>query len=72
MIRLAPFSPFCAQEKLEKEAWNSALGRAEGKTEKNDIALLKKTIKRREKQKERSRSTWSAPSVFVACASSLT
>jgi hypothetical protein len=46
------------KEKLKKEAWNFALGAAEGKVNKDDVALLKKTIKRREKQKKASQQTW--------------
>ncbi|EIE81380.1 hypothetical protein RO3G_06085 [Rhizopus delemar RA 99-880] len=47
-----------AQELLEKEEWNKVLSLATGEKVKDDPKLLKKTIKRQEKQKTKSAQEW--------------
>ncbi|KAG0794297.1 hypothetical protein G6F57_007684 [Rhizopus arrhizus] len=47
-----------AQELLEKEEWNKVLSLATGEKLKDDPKLLKKTIKRQEKQKTKSAQEW--------------
>lgn len=49
-----------AVEMKEKEAWKSALARASGEKVKDDPALLKKTIKKKEQLKRRSGKKWEA------------
>ncbi|TKR65071.1 hypothetical protein L596_025532 [Steinernema carpocapsae] len=46
-------------EKIETDIrWNNAISRAEGVKVKDDIALLKKSVKRKEKVKERKKQKW--------------
>lgn len=46
------------KELKEKEKWNNVLARAEGEKLRNDEALLKKAIKRKEAQKRKSEFEW--------------
>ncbi len=46
------------KEMKENKEWDAALSRAEGSKVKDDVALLKKSIKRKEKSKEKSRKAW--------------
>ncbi|CAO3665863.1 unnamed protein product [Rhizopus stolonifer] len=47
-----------AQELSEKEEWNKVLSLASGEKLKDDTKLLKKTVKRQEKQKSKSANEW--------------
>merc|ERR1712025_752147 len=47
-----------AKEMLSAMAWGNALQKAEGVKLKDDPKLLRNSIKRREKQKEKSKKTW--------------
>lgn len=49
----------------EKEAWKTALARANGEKVKDDPDLLKRTIKRQEQQKKRSIEKWESRMHFV-------
>ncbi|EDO32548.1 predicted protein [Nematostella vectensis] len=55
---LAQENPSRAQELKERIAWRGALAKAEGVKQKDDPKLIKKSLKRREKQKEKSRKQW--------------
>lgn len=47
-----------AEEMIEKEEWNKVLALATGEKVKDDPKLLKKTVKRQEKQKQKSAQEW--------------
>jgi len=47
------------QKMAERQTWTSALKRASGEKVKDDVSLLKKTVKREHKMKERSAKKWS-------------
>ncbi|CEJ00640.1 hypothetical protein RMCBS344292_14692 [Rhizopus microsporus] len=47
-----------AEEMMEKEEWNKVLALATGEKVKDDPKLLKKTVKRQEKQKQKSAQEW--------------
>jgi len=55
-----------AKKVLEKDSWDSAVKKAEGHKIKDDPKLLKKSIKRKEKQKEKSRKAWKEREESVA------
>lgn len=46
------------KEIVEKEAWRKALGKSEGLKQKDDPALLRRSLKRKEKQKTRHQKEW--------------
>lgn len=52
--------PSKAAEVEEKSAWLDAIDKSKGIKKKNDPDLLRKTIEKREKLKERSRKKWAA------------
>lgn len=58
--RLASMTPEARESAQEKEAWLTARRRAEGTADRvrDDEALLKKALKRKEKQKKRSEKAW--------------
>ena len=47
-----------AKKIVEKQNWNSALAKAQGIKLQDDEKLLKKTIKRKEQKKEKSKKEW--------------
>nr|XP_053642985.1 surfeit locus protein 6 homolog [Cherax quadricarinatus] len=47
-----------ASEVIEQSAWSSALQKAEGVKVRNDVDLIKKTIKKKESNKKTSQKTW--------------
>lgn len=57
-VRLAGLDKDKRKEVLEKETWLAARKRAEGEKVRNDEALLKKAVKRKEKTKKRSEKEW--------------
>ena len=56
--RLAALDPSKRAEATEKEAWLHAKQRAEGTKIRDDSSLLKKTLKRKDKQKKKSEREW--------------
>jgi isoaspartyl peptidase/L-asparaginase-like protein (Ntn-hydrolase superfamily) len=48
----------CAQEVLRQDAWRNALARAQGEKVLDDPKLLRKSIKKEEKQKVKSAKAW--------------
>jgi len=55
-----------AREVSRKEMWKSALSKAEGVKVRDNPELLKKALKKHEKKKEHSRTTWKAREEHVA------
>jgi hypothetical protein len=51
-------NPEKAQSVVQKEEWKKAFEKIEGVKVKDDVSLLKKTIKKKEKQKEKSAKEW--------------
>jgi len=46
------------KERLEKQSWSSAMKKALGEKVKDNIGLLRRTVKREQKKKEKSASKW--------------
>jgi hypothetical protein len=57
--KLKQQEPEKAQEKLEKEKWQKVEALASGEKVKDDVSLLKKSLKRKEILKKKSAQTWS-------------
>ena len=47
-----------AKEIVQKEAWRKALGKSEGLKQKDDPAMLRKSLKRKEKLKSKRQREW--------------
>lgn len=56
--RLSKLDPEKASKAIENDRWHSALLSARGEKVKDDPALLKKTIARREREKKKSTKAW--------------